>query len=894
MVVVAVLCLLFACATAQFKIESHFARLQQFGPLKSSGWDARPMRLVADFTLRIDGLDVGANMPFMFVSAIGPPYPVLGGNNWKSSKLGAGPGNTLLPGGGPGFYERDGNTSIIVRTGGHPTAPWTYELLVTGGRAHVSLATRPSAIVRVGETLDLVVTATGPAGALAVSDVAAKLKMLDEFGVLSSPLVAADAPPSCPATPASERVECNGDATSCASKGCCWSPLEPNSREPWCFRPPTRRFQAKITAKKEGTLWMWIEDGGSQFSGGATSVQVTQSINSGSKWGPLIDLRDQSGVFKHKDMPAEGWRVTPIHAVYLPTQASLLISGFLRRDGVPCLGGDESGPNGRRRSGITFRVKVADLMSSAGGSLAVQRVEEAGEIVFGETAGQMMEGETIDGDTIYCSGHTHLTDGKLLFVGGARYARISSPFEHEWGLDYARVYDPVTNEMTRVADKMPLGRSWYPTAGFLADGRVLVTGAFSDYATAACTADACLNPQINIFDPKKLEQKQNPWSVWLDKQHGDPDLNPGVREYTRVFVLPKLVQPKGAPRAYGILALGKAGRVVLISDDDSVRPSERLFKPANGKRPGKCGEASNQSSAAPLTIRGGVLMIVGGCNGDDETMQRIDLYDVETDSWSSLSTGVMRAVPATVLLPDGKVLILSGENEKINQIAFNSTHAPMDTRVPQLFDPVAMTVSSELGDGTQRDLFRGYHNFAALLPDGSLLIGGGFNQGGDVGCEEPNFRVFKPHYLSLGARPVFASSRQVVLVAGQKGVVVPYSGAGVRNVSLLRPSAFTHSYDQAQRHVFCDVVSVSADSVTIDIPEVPMLLPGYHHMFLISEAGVPSVSVVAFVKRFSTDADPPKGEEPNPESPAATSTSSSLASAMTTAIASFVAVIHSS
>ena len=52
------------------------------------------------------------------------------------------------------------------------------------------------------------------------------------------------------------------------------------------------------------------------------------------------------------------------------------------------------------------------------------------------------------------------------------------------------------------------GRAWYPTAGRLPDGRVLVTGAFTDYATDFCIGNGnffspdgnhCLNPQVCMW-----------------------------------------------------------------------------------------------------------------------------------------------------------------------------------------------------------------------------------------------------------------------------------------------------------------------------------------------------------------------------------------------------------
>ena len=71
---------------------------------------------------------------------------------------------------------------------------------------------------------------------------------------------------------------------------------------------------------------------------------------------------------------------------------------------------------------------------------------------------------------------------------------MSSPFEYEWGIDYARLYSPQTRSFKRVKYPMPLGRAWYPTTARLHDGKVLVTGGFTDYGT-----DFCLGKSTHII-----------------------------------------------------------------------------------------------------------------------------------------------------------------------------------------------------------------------------------------------------------------------------------------------------------------------------------------------------------------------------------------------------------
>ena len=103
----------------------------------------------------------------------------------------------------------------------------------------------------------------------------------------------------------------------------------------------------------------------------------------------------------------------------------------------------------------------------------------------------------------------------------------------------------------------------------------MVTGAYSDHHTDTCYEASCLNPQINIFDPNTpniFDASSNPWSVFIDKSV-DQDvaslINPGIREYTRVFTLPQPIMARNIMRH--VLLFGKAGKIVLASLSPDVR-----------------------------------------------------------------------------------------------------------------------------------------------------------------------------------------------------------------------------------------------------------------------------------------------------------------------------------
>jgi hypothetical protein len=815
------------CTSQPFPVEPWYQNLQHFGPTATDGWNARPMNQTSSFTFTLSNLPVLANQEFMFVSLLAQPAPPLGILNFKQGKIGVGltidplklasvnnnnnnNNNTnnnnnagvvlgdgvarwtmrTLPGGGSGRYPASGTVTITVRTDGHPTRPLEVDLVyseVTSTRV-VMMALDGRTVVRGNSSATgLVASGFDPA-------------RLNLFGTATL----------------DRFVAVNGSFT--------------------------ELYWTAVNATASAAVSVHLEYGGDHFW--VLCVPDALYLSSGS-FTPLVTLR-------HNDSPQRYF--TPIHSNVIPSLSSpgrtaVLVTGWLRRDGLPCRGGD--GPGGRRNEGATVIIHAG---ADAGVDPVIEWVDERGEYPFGAAVTQAATQENRSlasgGDVLYCAGHTTLRDGRVFYTGGARYANISSPYEYEWGLDYARYFDPATKAFSRARIRMPLGSSWYPTAGLLPDGRVLVTGAFTAYGTAYCVGDACTNPQINVFDPAT-----GFWEVVLDKDHGDHAIDPGIREYTRVFVLPEPVAAGGHTRE--VLLMGKEGRAVLLALDPKVPMAERLFKPRNGKRPGTgCREISDQSTAVHLTVRGGELLVIGGCTSDDDTLQRADFYNVQRDEWTSVNMGVRRGVPASLLLPDGNVMVMSGESPRMDQNLRATADGSDDPRYIQIIDPETRTVMTESARST---VFRGYHNTAAVLRDGSVLIGGGFNQFGDVGCEEPTMHVFRPSYLSRGPRPAFApTSAAVTTAAGDGKPFVIAVGATsldlgalasgtvlhpTRGVALITPSAFTHSYDHRQRHIPLTIVRQSP-TLVVNVPSSPMLFPGHYLLFLISDKGVPCEQAV--------------------------------------------------
>lgn len=537
-------------------------------------------------------------------------------------------------------------------------------------------------------------------------------------------------------------------------------------------------------------------------------------------WTNNIDLRDDSATFPN-GKPAGGWWVTPIHATLL-TDGRVLITGWSRRDKENC------GMGGTRLNGTSFTIDPNNLPTS--GTHYIQPIAE------------MQQAGTAD--VLYCAGTTPIADGRVLYTGGARYEYLGNDaLQQEYGLNYARLFSPASNSFSRVNSPMVgglpnmEGMAWYPTNTRLPDGKVLTIGGF-----ARCCDGAYANRAVQTFDPLKNDQGQNPWTQLSSHATTYSDVAPGLRDYVHTFLLPQPVNVNGLPRQ--IAMIGANGRVVYMNTDAGTAEGSRFTYATNGQRPN--GAAGWDASAALTST--GELLTFGGTDNNDAA-QRIDLYNPQTSSWRSISTGIGRRNASTVLLPDGTVLIINGGTDERNFAG--------DRRQPQIFNPATGQVTT-LAAWPNDSRERGYHNFALLLKDGRVMIGGGISPVGGIGCERTDIRIYSPNYLTAGARPQISNApASYTMATGGSALDISYNGENLKSaadggVVLLATGSTTHSFDQNQRFIKLGYTR-NGTSLSITPPANTTLAPpGDYLMFLVSANGVPSVGVPVRVNAEST------------------------------------------
>lgn len=539
----------------------------------------------------------------------------------------------------------------------------------------------------------------------------------------------------------------------------------------------------------------------------------------GDTWESLIEIRDNSDTWPEGKTDG-GWWVTPIHATLLPQSGKVLITGWERRDRDNC-----APPDGARKYGTSFEFDPAKDTET---TLYIEPLDEQG----------LRTGTTQD--VLYCAGQAPMYDGRILYVGGSRYTNLGYPGQTELGLDYARVYDPESQAFTRV--KYPFGGDpeganlrWYPSVTRLADGRMLVSGGF----TQCCDFDA-YNRSLQVFDLKMFDANRDPWSTLVSHEESRPEMDELIQDYPRVFLLPQEVTADGRKRQVAIL--GSKGKVLLLNTDAPNLTGEERLIVATGERPGGADYSIGYAGLALTSTNR--IMVMGG-SLDPKVVQQVDFYDVEHQTWGDpVDTGIGRRFPASVLLPTGKTLIINGgpfyKDEYLNFPALNYKG---DRRQPQIIDPTKpRDVETYNPWPDKRE--RGYHSIALLLKDGRVLVGGGVSSDGGVGCERPDLQIYNPTYLS-GERPRFKEnvSEPVGMTVGGNEITLDYHGGALQReggVVLMAPGSFTHHFDNNQRYVALEFTAEDGKLRVKPPPNTSIAPEGDYVLYLVSQSGTPS------------------------------------------------------
>ena len=414
---------------------------------------------------------------------------------------------------------------------------------------------------------------------------------------------------------------------------------------------------------------------------------------------------------------------------------------------------------------------------------------------------------------LFCAGQAFMPDGRLLVGGGEREQPAVAAL-------HTFTPGPGAGAWAHVGE-FAAGR-WYATCVTLPDGRVFILGGRN-----WTPGNNQPNPTYEIYDPVAGLQPEQPAPMLTGT---------AFDTYPFVFVLPS-----------GKLFV-HAGTRTGFFDLTSFTPDPLALEAAT--RPGRNARTYGiEGTSVLLPLRPDTdppyrarVMVMGGGGTPP-----VDIRTRATESCEILDTGAPapawalsaamaqpRVMPDAVLLPDGTVFVANGSS---SGFADNGANPVYDA---EIYDPVADRWTTVC----PMQVPRLYHATALLLPDARVLTAGTDSQWNPdpFHVSELRLELYSPPYLFRGARPVIESA-PVQWDYNETVALRCSTSPAVGSACLVRCGSVTHSFNSDQRLVGLTMVAGPNGAVSIETPPDPMVAPpGFYLLFVLTNAGVPSVA----------------------------------------------------
>jgi hypothetical protein len=419
----------------------------------------------------------------------------------------------------------------------------------------------------------------------------------------------------------------------------------------------------------------------------------------------------------------------------------------------------------------------------------------------------------VSGHNIFCAGLAHLPDGRL-FTAGGNADQFSNGIVNTYTFN-------VANNAWTLGPNMAYAR-WYPTVTALVNGEMLITGGRPWIPEVRRTDGTIrqLSEQTGSMDV--------PFYPWMDVAPND-------------------------------------GRVFYSGPDDHLRKLDPAGGGAWQDFGGRDGEYRDYGSHALYDV--GKILVAGGgpapgsSGPSSKTARTIDINGATPQVSATSPMAFGRRQFNLTVLADGEVLATGGNSTGVHLIDMNG-----GVYNAELWNPATgqwKTLAAE-------QVTRQYHSTALLLPDGRVLSAGG---GVCDDCDAAHYmaknaQIFTPPYLfkkdgsgELAPRPAISSAPTAVPYGAQFQISTA-NAASIRKVALLRLGAVTHDVNMEQRYVPLSFSAGSGQLTATSPQNVNVAPPGVYMLFIIDDAGVPSVAKMVTVSSSAPPPPPPPNQPP--------------------------------
>jgi YVTN family beta-propeller protein len=376
---------------------------------------------------------------------------------------------------------------------------------------------------------------------------------------------------------------------------------------------------------------------------------------------------------------------------------------------------------------------------------------------------------------------------KVFIAGGDIWTGSANSFV---GNNRSTEFDANTNALLRGNDMV--SPRWYSTSTTLANGEIYIQGGLGGRDT----------PEVRQLDGsfRQLTTADTSFLLW---------------SYPRNYVM-----PDGSVFGYDF-----EGRMYFVRTEGSGRVDAKSILPLQYFGAG--------SSA--MFRPGRILQIAGNTNA----AAVIDVTSGTPVFTPTQSISSVRKLMTATLLADGQVLVTGG-SPVWNELLGANKNA-------EIWNPT----TGQWTLGAEGDRPRLYHSSALMLPDATVLVGGG-GASAPIGADpagERNVQVYYPPYLftpagTRAARPTIDSTPDWLEIGKTFSVRASGGTGGVSRVTLVKTGSVTHGYNLDQRFIeltFTRTATPSGSALAVNSPARPgEATPGYYMLFVFDGAGVPS------------------------------------------------------
>ena len=399
---------------------------------------------------------------------------------------------------------------------------------------------------------------------------------------------------------------------------------------------------------------------------------------------------------------------------------------------------------------------------------------------------------------IFCSAQSLLPNGDVLAAGGDLTVNgVRNSADND-----TTIFSTSANTLT---DNTPMTYArWYGSLVSLPNGQLAIFGGRQNYGT--------LTPPVGAETPELYDPASKSWTALTGATSANA-FGSSDWYYPRSFLA-----PGGKVFVLGINGstfYASTAGVGSITKSNVVAPKGDATLPTIPFAPGKLLSLRQNQAVVVVDYRTATPVITPTQNMDQ-----------------------VRYFASGTVMADGKVLITGGSQVKnvLSGVAYQA----------QIWDPAAGHWTA----GATATKARLYHSNALLLPDASVLTGGG---GAPGPVKNLNAEIYYPPYLyaASGApatRPVISAIASTFVNPGDTLNITVGATDIISRMTFIRLGSATHNYNPDQRFIALTSTQ-GGQNVTAVLPsDTTVLLPGYYMLFAFNTAGVPSRAKIVNVQ----------------------------------------------